>query len=100
MFVAMDTVHPLVASFLKQRFTLWMDRNIVAICAIFLYYSCNHFPRARGEESPAVAKVRPFLAAKTLFHFATALRTDHGINFIHSLDQHGPGLAAANWSHG
>jgi len=34
------------------------------------------------------------------FHFATALRTDHGINFIHSLDQHGPGLAAANWSHG
>ncbi len=52
---------------MQQRFTLWVDHNILAACAIFLFFSCNHFPRARGEESPTAARVRPFLAAKTLF---------------------------------
>ena len=30
------------------------------------------------------------------FHFATALRTDHGINLVHPLDQHRPCLAATS----
>ena len=39
-------------------------------------YFFNHFALWRFDE-------------RNYFHFATALRTDHGINFIHSLDQHG-----------
>ena len=29
------------------------------------------------------------------FHFAAALRTDHGVSLVDSLDEHGPGLTTA-----
>ncbi len=33
---------------------------------------------------------------RNYFHFAAALRTDHGVNLVDSLDEHGPSLAAAS----
>ncbi|MEO2049257.1 MAG: hypothetical protein ABGX16_22080, partial [Pirellulales bacterium] len=75
---------------------IYSKRDSQAIAAIDFYIS-DYYKDMRLVESNALRPSQETGARLGLQgeYFTATPRTDHGVNFVDSLDEHGPGLAAA-----
>jgi len=60
---------------------------------------CRRFPQSAMSQYFLNHFALRWFDERNYFHFATAVRTDHGINLVHPLEQHRPGMATANSTH-